>query len=325
MNREDSDFDLLKSGKVFRRSFLRILKRDYFSKWQLYLFLLLPVVYIIIFAYFPMAGIQIAFKKFDFRLGIWNSPWVGLLYFKKFFQSYMFVRVFRNTIMISFYSLIAGFPMPIILALILNAFPHRKYKKIVQSVSYMPHFISTVVIVGMMLQLLNPRTGVIGTIYQLLTGDMIIDFFSKPAAFPHLYVWSGIWHGIGWGSIIYMAALSGIDPEMHESAEIDGATRFQRIIYIDLPGILPTATIMLIMNVGHIMNVGFEKAYLMQNTLNISTSEVISTYVYKVGLNIGTGDFSFATAIGLFNAVINLFLLIIVNYFAKKVSRTSLW
>ncbi|MDF2922480.1 MAG: sugar transporter permease [Paenibacillaceae bacterium] len=300
-------------------------KKNYLQNWQLYVFLMPALVFIIVFAYFPMAGIQIAFKDYDFNLGIWGSKWIGLENFRRFFDSYQFSTLLWNTISLSFYSLIASFPLPIIFALILNSFTSAKYKKLVQSISYMPHFISTVVIVGMLIQLFNPRTGAFGSLYTLFTNSILPDAFSKPGAFPHLYVWSGIWQGIGWGSIIYIAALSAVDEELHDAAQIDGATRFQRVRHIDFPSILPTATIMLILSVGHIMDVGFEKVYLMQNDLNISKSEVISTYVYKVGMTIGSGDFSFATAIGLFNSLINFALLITVNLASKRFSNTSLW
>ena len=195
----------------------------------------------------------------------------------------------------------------------------------VQTVSYIPHFISTVVVVGMLMQIFNPRTGAVGNIYSLFTGGIMKDIFASPSAFPHLYVWSGIWQGIGWSSIIYIAALSSVDTELHEAAQIDGASRFRRVLHIDLPSILPTATIMLILSAGRVMSVGFEKVFLMQNSLNIGASEVISTYVYKVGMVIGTGDYSFATAIGLFNSVINFCLLVLVNFISRKLSETSLW
>jgi putative aldouronate transport system permease protein len=308
-----------------QKGFLQVVKKDYLPQWQLYLLLLIPVTYIIIFRYIPMAGAQIAFRKYDFLLGIWKSPWVGLDNFKRFFNSYQFTTIIRNTITLSFYGLFVSFPLPIILALILNAFPWAGYKKLVQTVSYIPHFISTVVIVGMLMQIFNPRTGAIGAIYQLLTGRIMKDLFASPDAFPHIYVWSGIWQGIGWSSIIYIAALSGVDEEQHSAAQIDGASVFQRVIHIDFPAILPTATIMLILAAGNIMNVGFEKVYLMQNSLNTSRSEVISTYVYKIGMTIGSGDFSFATAIGLFNSIINFLLLVMVNFLSKKLSDTYLW
>ncbi len=301
-------------------------QKNYLARWQLYLFLLLPIAYVIIFNYIPMAGIQIAFKKFDMTKGIWGSPWTGLANFKRFFSAYNFWNILWNTLSLALYGLIAGFPLPILLALLINAFPGQKFKKLVQTVSYMPHFISTVVIVGMLVQLFNPRTGAFGTLAHLFTGQMVTtDLLASPKTFPHMYVWSGVWQGVGWGSIVYIAALAGVDSELHEAAEIDGATRWQRVLKIDLPSILPTATIMPILNAGGIMNVGFEKVYLMQNSLNISRSEVISTYVYKVGLQIAGGDFSFATAIGLFNSVINFILLITVNTVTKKLGNTSLW
>lgn len=300
-------------------------KKDYLQNWQLYLFLLPSLLFIITFAYVPMAGVQIAFKDYNFNLGVWGSEWIGFDNFRRFFDSYQFSTILWNTIALSFYALVASFPLPIILALLLNSFPGKKYKKIVQSISYMPHFISTVVIVGMLIQLFNPRTGAFGALYTFFTDSLLPDAFGMPGAFRHLYVWSGIWQGIGWSSIIYIAALSSVDEELHEAAQIDGASRFQRVRHIDFPSILPTATILLILNVGHIMDVGFEKVYLMQNDLNISKSEVISTYVYKVGMTIGSGDFSFATAIGLFNSLINFALLISVNMASKKFSSTSLW
>lgn len=299
--------------------------RKYLINWQLYMFLLPSIVYIILFAYIPMAGIQIAFKNYNFNLGIWGSHWTGLAEFRRFFNSYMFGRILWNTISLSFYGLLAGFPLPILLALLINSFPRAHYKKLVQSVSYMPHFISMVVVVGMLVQLFNPRAGAVGAIYQLLTHNVMPDILGNPGAFQHLYVWSGVWQGTGWGSIIYIAALSGVDEELHEAAQIDGASRFQRVLHIDLPSIMPTATIMLILSAGNIMNVGFEKTFLMQNSLNIRVSEVISTYVYKVAMTIGTGDFSYATAIGLFNSVINFLLLVFVNFASKKLSDTSLW
>lgn len=300
-------------------------KKNYLDKWQLYLLLLPSLLFVIIFAYVPMAGIQIAFKKYDMALGIWRSPWIGFYQFERFLSSYKFISILKNTLVLSFYSLLVGFPLPVILALLINAFPGRKYKKLVQTISYMPHFISTVVIVGMLMQLLNPRVGAFGVIFNRLTGEMLPNLMGSPSAFKHLYVWSGIWQSLGWSSIIYIAALSGVDEELHEAAQVDGAGRFKRVLHIDLPAILPTVTIMLIMNAGNLMSVGFEKAYLMQNTLNLSTSEIISTYVYKIGLVVGTGDFSYSTAIGLFNSVINFLLLVTVNGISRKVGESSLF
>lgn len=299
-------------------------KKYYLSKWRLYLFLVIPVIYIVIFAYIPMVGAQIAFRDYDFRYGIWGSKWVGLDNFQKFFKYHDFKRILLNTLSVSLYSLLASFPLPIILALLLHSFPGKRFTKTVQTVLYMPHFISVVVMIGMVMQIFNPLSGVFGLAYRVFTGEIMPDIFGNPNAFRHIYVWTGIWQGLGWGSIIYTAALSGVDMELHESAQIDGASRFQRVRYIDLPAILPTVSIMLIMNAGNIMNIGFEKVLLLQNDLNRSSSEVISTYVYKVGLMSG-GDFSYATAVGLFNSLINFTLLVIVNYTAKKLGETSLW
>lgn len=302
-----------------------LLKKQILQSWQLYLFLLVPVAYIIIFNYVPMLGVQIAFRKFTITGGIWNSPWVGFANFEKFFNSYQFKRVLPNTLRISIYSLVAGFPFPIVLALCLNAMRNQRFKKIVQTVTYIPHFISTVVLVGMLLRVFNPRIGIYGILAKLITGEQPRDIVGMAAVFPHMYVWSGIWQNMGWGTIIYIAALSSVDPELHEAAQIDGASRLQRIFFIDFPCILPTAVILLILNTGHIMSVGFEKVHLMQNNLNLSTSEVISTYVYKVGIAAGGGDFSYATAIGLFNSIVNMIVLVTVNGISKAVGDTSLW
>lgn len=295
--------------------------------WQLYLFLLLPTLYILIFAYYPMTGVQLAFKKFNYKLGIWGSPWVGFEQFRKFFSNYMFERVMINTIRISVLSALAGFPVPVIFALALGSVYHPRYKKAVQTITYMPHFISTVVLVGILKQVFHPRVGIYGIVYSALNGGALAgDLFSSPAAFDGLYIWSGVWQSFGWGSILYLAALSGVSPELHEAAEIDGATRFQRVLHVDIPAILPTIIITLILRLGSLLGVGFEKIYLMQTDMNMRVSEVISTYVYKRGLGSGGNpDYSFATAVGLFNNVINLVLLISVNKIAKLVSETSLW
>lgn len=303
----------------------RRLGRSVRMRWQLLAMIAIPLIYIVVFCYVPMAGVQIAFKKYDFRQGIWGSPWVGLYHFNRFFKSYMFDRVIRNTLTISFYSLLAGFPIPVIFALALNAMPYARYRKIVQTITYMPHFISTVVMVGILMQIFNIRTGLYGVIGTALTGKPMTDLFGIPEAFTHMYVWSGIWQGLGWNSIIYIAALAGIDPELHEAAIIDGASRFQRLLYVDLPGITSTISIMLIMSMGGILSVGFEKVYLMQNNLNMITSEVISTYVYKIGLVTGGGDFSFGTAVGLFNSVISFAMIITVNTICKRMGGASLW
>ena len=292
--------------------------------WQLYLFLVIPIVLVFIFNYIPMAGIQLAFKKYNMNLGIMGSPWIGFDNFKKFFRNYQFWRLLKNTLTLSLYGMLAGFPIPIMLALLLNSMNNLKYKKFIQTVTYMPHFISTVVMVGLIIQVFNPRIGLYGIIYSAVTGNNAPDVLGSASAFPHIYVLSGVWQSMGWNSIIYMAALAGVDAE-HEAAQMDGASKFQRILHIDLPSILPTAIMLLILNAGSIMNIGFEKAFLMQNNLNLRSSEVISTYVYKMGLESATGDYGYATAIGLFNSVINFILIVSVNAVSKKVTEQSLW
>ena len=296
------------------------------SCWELYVFLLIPVAWVIVFCYFPMAGVQIAFRKFSLSQGLWNSPWVGIYQFAKFFRSPQLMRILPNTILVSFYSLIAGFPLPIIFALGLNILTAYRYKKFVQTITYVPHFISTVVLVGILFRVFHSRTGLYGVVYQALTNEQPQDLFGKASAFRHLYVWSGIWQNLGWSSIIYVAALSNVSMDLHEAAQIDGASRLQRVIHIDLPTILPTATIMLILNAGSIMNVGFEKTYLLQNDLNLVRSEVISTYVYKVGISsVTTSDYSYSTAISLFNSIVNMLMLLFVNFISRRISETSLW
>jgi len=292
--------------------------------WQLYTFLLIPIVYFLIFRYWPLVGLQIAFRKYTPRGGIWGSQWVGMKNFFKFFNSYQFERVITNTLRISIYSLLAGFPLPIVFALSLNAMTNQRYRKVIQLVTYAPYFISTTVLVGMLMAIFNARTGLYATITFRLTHAYPKDIFANASAFPHLYVWSGVWQGLGWDSIIYVAALSAVDPELHEAAQIDGASRFQRVLHVDFPCILPTASILLILNFGNVMSVGFEKVFLMQNTINLRLSETISTYVYKVGLTTGS-DYSLSTAIGLFNSAVNLVLLASVNAITKRLSNTSLF
>lgn len=318
------------AASISKKNTSRFLKNlDIFKRqWQLHLFILLPVIYTLIFNYYPMFGAQIAFKNFNAIDGIWGSPFVGLDHFKTFFKSYQFKRVMTNTLRISTYSLAVGFPLPILFALLLNTMKNLRYKRVVQTITYMPHFISTVVMVGMITQLFNPIQGLYGTIYRLLVGGGYPkNILASANAFTHIYVWSDRWQHLGWNSIIYVAALSGVDPNLHEAAEIDGASRWKRVLHIDLPSILPTIAILLILRVGSLVGVGFEKTFLLQNDLNLSKSEVISTYVYKVGIAAGGGNYSYASAIGLFNSVINFILLITVNAIARKLSddNASLW
>lgn len=292
--------------------------------WQLYLLVTLPVAYIIIFHYVPMYGAQIAFKNFRITLGITGSPWVGFEHFIRFFKSFEFARLMGNTIIISLYSLFVGFPFPIILALLLNYVGNRRYKKTVQMATYAPHFISTVVMVGMILQFLSPQIGIVNNLIELLGGERV-NFMGKVEYFRHIYVWTGVWQSTGFNSIIYMAALSAIDPQLHEAALVDGATKLKRIWHIDLPGIMPTAVILLILNCGYILSVGFDKVFLMQNPINLRVSEIISTYVYKTGLASQSVNYSYPAAIGLFQSIVGFILLLIVNNFAKRVGETSLW
>ena len=294
-------------------------------RWQLYLLLLLPLAYLIVFAYFPMGGLVIAFKKYNIAQGIFGSPWVGLDNFIKFFSSYKFANIIQNTLVISLYSLLVSFPIPIVFALLLNAMLNEKYKKVIQTVTYIPYFISTVVMVGLIMQILNNRSGIYGSFYTLLTGRVAANILTDGKLFKHIYVWSGVWQTTGYSAIIYIAALSGVDMTLHEAATIDGASRLQRLLYVDIPAILPTASIMLILAVGNIMNLGFEKVLLMQNNLNLNYSEIISTYVYKVGLASGLNDFSLSTAISMFNSVVNFLLLSLANWGSKKLNGSGIF
>jgi len=289
--------------------------------WDLYLLITPVIAYFIIFHYFPMYGIQIAFKDFIATKGIWGSPWVGVKHFQRFFDSYYFWRLIGNTFGIGIYTLLVAFPIPIIIALMLNEVRIDKFKRTVQTVIYAPHFLSTVVVVGMLLLFLKPD-GLINQVIALLGGKSI-DFITEPAWFKTLYVFSDVWQTMGWSSIIYLAALTAVDHQLHESAMIDGATRLKRIWHINIPSIMPTIVILFILNAGSVMAVGFEKIYLMQNTLNMSASDVISTFVYRSGIL--EAQYSFSAAVGLFNSIINFIMLVMVNYFAKKVNETSLW
>lgn len=297
---------------------VRSLKRH----WELYLLVLPPVLYLLIFKYIPMVGVQIAFKNYSVVQGIWGSDWVGFRHFIAFFESPNFWLLIKNTVGISLYSLLAGFPVPILLALAINELRNGHFKKTIQMVTYAPHFISTVVMVSIIILMLSPHVGVVDRLFDLL-GLPMTNFMGIPEYFKSIYVWSGIWQGMGYSSIIYIAALASVDPSLYEAARMDGASRLRKIWHIDIPALVPITVIMLILSLGSLMGVGFEKIFLMQNPLNTSASEVISTYVYKVGL-IGA-NFSFSSAVGLFNSIINLILLIIVNSISRRVSDNSLW
>ncbi|MEK0314922.1 ABC transporter permease subunit [Cohnella sp. 56] len=290
--------------------------------WELYLFVAPALVYFVLFHYLPMYGVQIAFKNFMPAKGIMDSPWVGFAHFERFFHSYYFWDLIWNTFGISLYALAVGFPLPIILALAFNEAKNGLFKKTVQTVTYAPHFISVVVMAGMIITFLSPSSGIVIKIMAWVGIDAP-QFLTDPRWFKTVYVLSEVWQSAGWGTIIYLAALAGVDPQLHEAAIVDGASRFKRVLHINLPTIVPTITIMLILNMGNILGVGFEKILLLQNSLNMESSDVISTFVYRTGLV--DAQYSFSTAVGLFNSVINAILLILVNRIAKRTSETSLW
>lgn len=296
--------------------------KNVWRNWQLYLFIAPAFLYFLIFHYGPMYGIQIAFKNYNPVRGVFGSPWVGFDHFVRFFESYYFWDLMWNTLAISLYELAVGFPIPIILALAFNELKHKRFKKLVQTVTYAPHFISVVVMVGMVIAFLSPSTGILIRFVEWMGIDAP-SFLTSPAWFKTVYVLSGVWQSAGWGTIIYLAALSGVDPGLHEAAIIDGANRLQRIWHINIPVLVPTMTILLILNMGSLLGVGFEKILLMQNPLNMESSDVISTFVYRSGLE--NAQYSFSTAVGLFNSVINAFLLVTVNQIVRKTSENSLW
>ena len=295
---------MMKSDRViipYQKSWFERFRKEIRNNWALYLLVSIPVAYLIIFKYIPMYGVQIAFRSYSPARSISGSQWLGFKHFQTFMTDFNFKQIMRNTILISLYSL-CTFPLPIVLALMLNYTRLSGFKKTVQLVSYAPHFISTVVMVGLILQ-----------------------FMAKAEYFRPIYVWSGVWQGVGYSSIIYIAALSGISPELHEAAIVDGANILKRIWHVDLPGIAPTISILLIMSCGSILSVGYEKIYLLQNSLNLDVSEVISTYVYKQGIASSTPQYSYATAIGLFVSLVNVFMLLIVNKVSDRLSGSSLF
>ncbi|MFB9276641.1 ABC transporter permease [Cohnella cellulosilytica] len=294
--------------------------------WQLYTLLLLPLAYLIVFRYFPLYGAQIAFKNYNLVKGISGSEWVGLKYFSQFFHSYDFWRIMGNTLGLSLYHLLVSFPFPIILALSLNYVANARFKNWVQMVTYAPHFISVVVVVGIIMQFLSPKTGPIGALLGLLGVDaQLPNLMGDPSAFKSIYVWSDVWQHTGFSCIIYLAALSGVDPALHEAAVMDGASKLKRMRHIDVPGILPMAMILLILETGRIFDLGFEKVLLLQNPLNMRTSEIIDTYVYNMGLKSMIPNFSYASAIGLFKNVLAFILIMTVNRISKKAGQASLW
>ncbi|MBT2700507.1 sugar ABC transporter permease [Bacillus sp. ISL-40] len=285
--------------------------------------MILPaIVVIVIFNYIPMYGIQLAFREFDFTKGLTGGEWVGIKYFEQFVTNYMFKDLMTNTVTISLTTIILGFPAPIIMALIINQVFGERWKKTLQTTVYLPHFISMVVMVGLLNVLLSPETGIVGHVMKLLgLGD--INLLASEKTFVPVYVLSDIWQHAGWNSIIYLAALASVDPQLYDSAKIDGASRWQTIRYVDLPAIVPTMIILFILSMGNILNTGFEKIFLMQNPLNLPVSEVIATYVYKIGII--SSQFSYSAAIGLFNTLINFIFLLAMNFIAKRFSNISLW
>lgn len=292
-------------------------------QWQLHLIILLPIAYLVIFSFIPMYGVQVAFRDYRPLTGITGSTWVGLKWFKQFLSNYQFGEIFKNTVMLSLYSM-ATFPLPILFALILHAMKSEKYKKVVETVSYVPHFISTSVMVGIIMMILSPVSGIYGNVFRALGGiGYPQDFRATAQAFRHMYVWSDVWQSLGWSTIIYTAALSSVSSELHEAAQIDGASRLKRMWHVDIPAILPTIAIQFILRCTAIISVGFEKVYLLQSALNTSVSEVISTYVYKVGMS-SFRSFSYGAAVGLFNTVINLILLLTVNFTVRKATEDEI-
>ncbi len=292
------------------------------NNWELYLFVLPALLYILFYCYYPMYGVQIAFRNYRVSEGITGGKWVGLEHFVKFLGNPVSWELIRNTLSISLLALVIGFPAPILFALIVNELKGKKFRRAVQTISYAPHFISTVVLVSMLTAFLDPSTGIINKLLGTI-GVGPFQFMSRSDWFAGVYVLSDIWQHMGWNAVIYLAALAGIDYELHEAAMMDGASRLRRIWHINLPGILPTIAILLILQTGNLMTVGFEKVFLLQNPLNLETSEIISTFVYKMGLQYR--QYSYSTAIGLFNSAVNLILLVSVNFCAKKVSGHGLW
>jgi putative aldouronate transport system permease protein len=297
---------------------LKNIRRD-----QLLILMILPVIaYYVVFSYMPMYGVIIAFKDYRPGRGIWGSSWVGLQHFQQFFQGFFFKRLFRNTLLISVYGIVFGFPVPIAFALLLNEFKDSPFKRVIQTISYLPHFISIVVVCGMLVNFLSPQNGIVNIVLEQLIGKKI-NFLNDPKWFRTIYVGSGIWQEFGWSSIIYLAALSGIDPNLYEAAKIDGAGRWRQLWHISLPGIKATVVTLLILSVGNMMSVGFEKIILLYTQATYETADVISTYVYRMGIQ--STQYSFSAAVGLFNSVINMILLLTCNWISRRVSGYGLW
>lgn len=297
------------------------LRRNILRHYQLYLIIALPLLYLILFQYIPLIGSQIAFRKYTFKGGIWGSEWVGMQNFARFFQSPDFVKLLGNTLGLSIYNIIVSIFPPVILAVALSYAKWKWFGKTVQMITYMPYFISTVLVVGILGQMLS-LNGPVNHMIMAMGGNKV-HFMGDPGLFQSLYVFSGVWQTTGYSAVIYLAAISAVDPELHEAAIVDGASIWKRILHIDLPGILPTAVILLIMACGRVLSVGYEKVLLLQNDMNMSTSDIISTYVYRIGLQ--GMQYSYSTAIGLFQSVVSLILLLLVNAIARRAGETSLF
>lgn len=317
--RKPHQFGYSTSEQLKRRTTFQKFVLNFKRNWQLHLMILLPLLYVLVFNYGPMYGLQIIFRQYTIKGGLAGSPWVGLAQFKRFFEDPLWTRYVANTLNISIYTLAATFPIPIFLALVLHVNEHGVLKKITQNISYVPHFISVVVLVGIMNQIFRPYNGLVSVISTALGYPINEDIRMNPDAFYHLLVWSAVWQNMGWGAIMYVAALSSVPMELHEAAKIDGASRWRRVLSVDLPSITPTICIMLIMRFSQIMNVGYEKVFLMQYDTNMSKSQIISTYVYRVGLA-SASNYSFGSAVNLMNSVINTFLTFLVNGITNKLS-----
>jgi putative aldouronate transport system permease protein len=298
------------------------LRKRVIKHWEFYALLALPLAWYVIFQYIPMYGVQIAFRDFNPVKGITGSDWVGLRQFQDFFNAYYFSRLLINTLLLSLYSIVFAFPAPIVLALLINEIQGNFFKKVLQNITYIPHFLSVVVVAGMAYTFLHPESGIVNIFLKQLGFDTI-PFMQSTAWFRTIFVTSGVWQEAGWAAIIYLAALAGIDPSLYEAAKIDGASRFQRIMHISIPGIASTIIILFILRIGHVMDIGFEKALLMQNSLNAETADIIQTFIYTTGIQ--QGRYSFTAAIGLFNSLINFVFLILANQIARRKSNSSLW
>lgn len=305
------------SPHKYKRNLWKRIKRH----WILYLLLLVPLTWVIVFHYIPMYGVVMAFQNFSIKKGYFGSPWVGLKHFERFISSPNFIMLLKNTLAVSIYSMFANFSCQVIFALMLNEVRAKRYRKTVQMLSYLPYFISVVTVVAILNQVFSYH-GLINNLINVL-GFERMSFFNTASSFRHMYVWSGVWSGMGYGAVIYIAALAGIPLDLYEAADLDGATRMQKIIYINIPSILPTMTIMLLLSAGRVMSVGFEKVYLMQNNLNLSLSQVFSTYTYQVGLL--NRQYSYSAAVNLFSSLVNVVLLLTTNAFARRFSDTSLF